>query len=147
MAQAERNTTQEVLDRVTDLVAHILDVPVVCLSLINGERQLLTSSSGLAAPIALLLSHSFARHVSAQREPVVVGDGRADPLVANNPAVMDGMVTAFAGTPLVMDDGRAIGTLCAMDYKPRTWTEGNLRLLQELPGFILRAILNQGQRF
>lgn len=145
MPNEKKNGTQEALDRLTDLVAHILDVPVVCLSLINGERQLLTSSSGLAAPIALLLSHSFSRHVSALRQPVVVGDGRADPLVAHNPAVMDGMVTAFAGTPLVTEDGRAIGTLCAMDYKPHDWTEGNLSLLRELPSFILRVILPQAK--
>ena len=140
MAIPKTAVVQEALDRLTELVAHVLDVPVVCLSLVNGQHQLLTSSAGLAAPIALLLSHTFSRHVTASRQPLAVCDGREDPLVANNPAVLDGMVTAFAGAPLVSADGRPIGTLCAMDYQPREWTDGHLNLLKELPAFILRTV-------
>ena len=133
-------SVQEALDRLTEMVALVLDVPVVCLSLITGEHKLFTSSAGLATPIALLLSHKFSRHVTAAGQLLAVGDGRADPLVAGNPAVMDGMVTAFAGAPLVSRDGHAIGTLCAMDYLPREWTDHNLKLLQQLPAFILHTV-------
>jgi GAF domain-containing protein len=86
------------------------------------------------------------KQVVASRRPLVVTDGRRDPLVARNPAVRDGTVTAYVGVPLVAPDGRAVGTLSVMDRKPRRWSAAQLDLLRALSARIVGdvALLHSG---
>lgn len=128
---------QEALDRVTYLAGQALDAPAVCVSLVDAERRLLASSYGLPVPTALLISHAFHKHIVASSRPLVVADGRSDPLVARNPVVRDGTVRSCVGMPFGTADGRAIGTLLAMDPRPRRWTTPQLVLLQRLTALIV----------
>ena len=130
-------STQEALDRITHVAGKALDVPAVCVSLVDEERRLLVSSFGLPAPAALLLSHAFRRHVVASGRPLVVADGRRDPRLARNPVVRDGTVRACVGMPLGTEDGRAAGTLLAMDRRPRQWTAPELDLLEVFSALIV----------
>jgi len=50
-----------------------------------------------------------------------MSDAREHPLVADNLAVRDLGVVAYAGMPLVLADGHAVGALCAIDGTPRVW--------------------------
>jgi len=131
---------QEALDRITYLAGEALDVAAVCVSLVDTEGQLVTSSYGLPVPTALLVSHAFRQHVVASRRPLVVADGRRDPLLANNPAVRDGTVRACVGMLLKRPDGRAVGTLLAMDKTPRPWTAPQLDLLGKLSQLIVSEV-------
>lgn len=130
-------STQFALDRITSLASEALDVPAVCTSLVDSDGRLLTSSHGLPVPTALLISHAFRSHVVASRRPLVVPDGRRDPLMERNPAVRDGTVRACLGIPLRRADGRAVGTLLAMDTRPRPWTAPQLDLLGKLSALIV----------
>lgn len=130
-------TSPVALDRVTQLAGRVLDVPVVCVSLVDADRRLLTSSYGLSSPTALLVSWSFMKQVVASGRPLVVADGQRHPLVARNPAVRDGTVRAYVGMPLVASNGRAVGTLSVMDRKPRRWSAPQLDLLRKLSARIV----------
>jgi GAF domain-containing protein len=131
---------QEALDRITYLAGEALDVPAVCVSLVDAERRFLASSYGLPVPTALLISHAFRKHVVSARRPLVVADGRRDPLVAQNPVVRDGTVRACVGMPFGTADGRAIGTLLAMDARPRRWTTAQLDLLGKLSALLVSEV-------
>jgi GAF domain-containing protein len=131
---------QEALDRVTYLAGQALDAPAVCVSLVDAERRLLASSYGMPVPTALLISHAFHKRIVASRRTLVVADGRRDPLVAQNPVVRDGTVRACVGMPFGTADGRAIGTLLAMDSRPRRWTTPQLDLLGKLSALIVSEV-------
>jgi signal transduction protein with GAF and PtsI domain len=128
---------QETLDRITYLAGSALDVEAVCAALVASDRRLFASAYGLPVPTALLVSHAFRRQVLASRRPLVVMDGRRDPLMARNPAVRDGTVRACLGLPLGTTDGRAVGTLLAMDQQPRRWTTSQVELLRRLSSLIV----------
>jgi hypothetical protein len=130
---------QETLDRITCFAGGALNVPAVCASLVTREQRLLTSTYGLPVPTALLISHAFRRHLAASR-PLVVADGRRDPLVAHNPLVRDGTVRACLGMPLGTVRGRRVGTLLAMDRRPRRWTAPQLDLLGQLSALIVNEV-------
>ncbi len=130
-------STQEALDRITHVAGETLDVDVVCASLVDADRNLVVSSYGQSAPAALLLSHAFRKHVSTSRRPLVVADGRSDPVMARNPVVRDGTVRACVGMPLGTADGRAVGALLAMDQRPRRWTAPQVDLLGQLAAVIV----------
>ncbi|HEY6156060.1 MAG TPA: GAF domain-containing protein [Gemmatimonadales bacterium] len=135
-----RRSDQEKFDRFTKIAARALGVPIVSLSLVGPRRGVVTSSAGLPAPLVLLLAHRFCRHVALSRRPLVIGDARRHPLGAKTPAVRDGLVTAYAGLPLFDPRGRTLGTLCAMDTRPRAWTRAELERLHDVAWVLRQAV-------
>jgi GAF domain-containing protein len=64
--------------------------------------------------------------------PMVLPDARLYPRVRRNLAIEDLGVVAYAGMPLTDLDGRVLGSLCAIDSKPRAWTAEQLRTRADL---------------
>ena len=135
---------EENYDRFTRLVAHILDVPVALISLVDGDRQFFKSQVGLREPWATMrqtpLSHSFCQFTATFRQPVVINDATEHPLVTHNLAVSEMNVAAYAGVPLITSSGEAVGSLCAIDAKPREWSDDEVAALTDL-GAILMELL------
>ena len=123
-------------DRFARMVRRHLGVPVGLVSLVDDERQYFPGQDGLASPWAeqrqTPLSHSFCAVVVASGEPLVVPDARQDPRVKDNPAVDDLRVTAYLGVPLTDVSGQVLGSLCAIDHVPRTWSDGDLEAMTDL---------------
>ncbi|MEU1837277.1 SpoIIE family protein phosphatase [Micromonospora chersina] len=126
----------EAFDRFARLVGDLLDVPVALVSLVTAERQFFPGATGLPEPWAgrreTPLSHSFCQHVVDVEVPMVLPDARLHPRVRRNLAIEDLGVVAYAGMPLTDLDGRVLGSLCAIDSKPRAWTAEQLRTLADL---------------
>ncbi|MBM0260925.1 GAF domain-containing protein, partial [Micromonospora sp. 4G55] len=126
----------EAFDRFARLVSDLLEVPVALVSLVTGERQFFPGAVGLPEPWAARrqtpLSHSFCQHVVDIEIPMVLPDARLYPRVRNNLAIAELGVVAYAGMPLTDLDGRVLGSLCAIDSKPRAWTADQLRTLADL---------------
>lgn len=128
-------------DRLTAFASSMLKVPVTLMSLIDSERQFFKSAFGLPDPLSTLretpLSHSFCQHVTNSGKPFLVEDARAHPLVKENPAVTDFGVLAYAGVPLCDSDGYTLGALCAIDRKPRNWSDEEVELLRALAAQVM----------
>lgn len=126
---------EELFDRVSRLAAHLLDVPVILMSLVDRQRQFFKSQVGLPEPIASAqqtpLSHSFCQWVVAEQADLVVPDTRQHPLLSINGATRDLGVAAYAGVPLRADSHETIGSFCAIDMKPRQWDARELRALRD----------------
>jgi signal transduction histidine kinase len=127
---------EEAFDRLTRLASHALSVPVALVSLVSDDRQFFKSCIGVAEPWAsergTPLSHSFCQHAVASGEPLVIEDARETPLVRDNLAIPDLDVIAYAGVPLKTSDGAVLGTFCAIDHQPRTWTDADLAFVREM---------------
>jgi signal transduction histidine kinase/CheY-like chemotaxis protein/GAF domain-containing protein len=134
----------ETFDAITRQVAAQLGVPVALVSLVDRHRQFFKSFSGLPEPWAGLretpLTHSFCQYVVSARKPLVVTDAREHPVVMNNLAIPDIGVIAYAGVPLVTSEGYVLGSLCAIDTRPRTWSDEDLLLLRQLAVGVEREI-------
>ena len=111
-------------------------MPVALVSIVEQSRQIFPGALGLPAPWQQLretpLTHSFCQYVVADRQPLVISDARRDPRVANNLAITDLNVVAYAGYPIVDGDAGVIGALCAIDDQPREWTAEQLSILADL---------------
>jgi hypothetical protein len=123
------------LDTLARLCAKMLEVPVVLVSLVGADRQFFAAACGLSEPWAgerqTSLSHSFCQHVVTSRRPFVVSDAREHPLVKDNLAIRDLGVVAYAGIPLTAADGEVLGSFCAIEHHPRTWTKADLAVLTD----------------
>jgi len=118
------------------LVRAFLGVPVALVSFVGPDGQRLPGALGLPEPWqsrrGTPLSHSFCKHVVSEDRPLVVSDARTVDLLADNPAIPELQVIAYAGYPLHDLRGRAVGSLCAIDAKPREWSLDELTVLQDL---------------
>ncbi len=127
---------EDEFDKITALASRLLRVPVSLVSLVDAERQFFKSVRGLAEPWAARretpLTHSFCQHVVMSDAPLQVNDAREDPLVRDNRAVEELGVIAYLGMPLRAAGGVTIGSLCAIDSKPRAWTSDDFATLRDL---------------
>jgi GAF domain-containing protein len=123
-------------DRFAKLVRKVLGVPVALVSIVEPGRQVFPGQVGLAEPWAgareTPLSHSLCQHVVAEGAPKVFPDARIYAQVRDNQAIPDLNVIAYAGFPLDDAEGRTLGSLCAIDDKPRAWTPDELAILADL---------------
>lgn len=135
---------EESFDRLTRLASTILDAPVALVSLVDEDRQFFKSCVGLPEPWSSRrqtpLSHSFCQHAVNSGEPLVIEDARGHPLVRDNLAIRDLNVIAYAGIPLITSDGHALGSFCAIDDKPRRWTDEEIAILKDLSASVVTEI-------
>lgn len=125
-----------VLERLTRLASTLLGVPVSAVSLVDDLGQHFVGLHGLGGwageQRGTPMSHSFCQHVAASGAPLITGDARSVPLLADNLAVPALGVIAYAGVPLTTADGFTLGAFCAIDTKPHEWTEAQLTVLRDL---------------
>lgn len=135
---------EEGFDRLTRLVARLLNVPVSLVSLVDRDRQFFKSAHGLEGQVAVErqtpLSHSFCQHVVTGGVPLVIENAKEHPIVCDNPAVSDLGVAAYAGVPIVSPEGHVLGSLCALDMKARSWSEDDLQNLHDISKIVMSEI-------
>ena len=128
--------SDEGMERYARLVARVLDVPVALVSLVEADRQVFPGAVGLAEPWATMrctpLSHSLCQHVIISGSPLVLPDARLDERTCASLAIEDLEVIAYAGMPLTDGEGHVLGSLCAVDSRPRTWSPQQLADLSDL---------------
>ncbi|WP_341365407.1 GAF domain-containing protein [Yoonia sp. BS5-3] len=127
---------EEIFDRAVRLATRMLGVEVGLLSLVDGERQFFKAQIGLPAPYAesreTPLSHSFCQHVVRGGAPLMVRDAREDPVLQSNLAIRDLNVIAYLGVPVRATDGEVLGSFCAIEGKPRDWTNEERAILDDI---------------
>src|SRR3954462_5562065 len=135
---------EEGFDRLTRLATRVLGVPVALVSLVDEDRQFFKACIGLKEPWnsrrGTPLTHSFCQHAVASAEPLTIEDARDHPLVRDNLAIRDLDVIAYAGFPLKTSEGAVLGTFCAIDSKPRTWTEDDVAFVKEVAAMAMTEI-------
>jgi GAF domain-containing protein len=122
----------ESFDRLTRIAADVLQVPIVLVSLVDEHRQWFKSRFGLGAA-ETPREVSFCGHAVFLRAPLVVPDARTDPRFDDNPLVTgEPHVGAYLGIPIHTRDGQPIGTLCAIDHRPRQFSNQDILFLSRM---------------
>lgn len=123
---------EQIYDDITALAAHICQVPIAMISLVNGVRQWFKSKVGLAQQ-QTPRDVAFCAHAILQREPLVVTDATKDRRFADSTLVTgEPRIRFYAGVPLVNPEGLALGTLCVIDRQPRQLKPEQRNALQAL---------------
>lgn len=114
--------TDKTFDDLARLAAVICETPIALITLIDDKRQWFKSNYGLdqkETPREV----SFCAHAIHEPDLFEVRDASSDSRFAENPLVTgDPNIRFYAGAPLVVANGQALGTLCVIDRKPKELT-------------------------
>ena len=122
------------------IAGHIMQVPIVLISLIDAERQWFLAKDGLVVP-ETHRDLAFCAYTILGTEPMVVRDAHTDQRFASNPLVTgDPNIRFYAGAPLETPQGFKIGSLCAIDRVPREATPAQLDAMQALSRQVVRLL-------
>lgn len=124
-------------DRITALVAGLLEVPIAIVSLVDTDRIWFKSCHGLDAH-QVTRDPGLCASAILQDDPYVVEDAAADPRTLTNPLVAGALGFRFyAGVPLRTHDGYNLGVLTAIDRRPRTLSDRERRILSDLAQVVM----------
>lgn len=135
--------TEEDFDRLTRLAAKLTGAPVTFLSLVGEDRDFYKSCFGFPEPLASqreMQGETFCHHALVSDGPLVIENTVEHPIYSDVPTVRTLGVQAYLGIPLITAAGQAIGSFCAVDFKPRHWTPLDIEVMQELAASTLREI-------
>jgi diguanylate cyclase (GGDEF)-like protein len=129
--------TEEAFDRITRLAQSLLRVPIITVTFIDDHRQWFKSRQGMTAsetPREAAICNEAIRQDGA----FIVEDASRDPRFADNPSVTGEPHIRFYGSvPLRTRQGHNIGTLCAIDTKPRTIEPAEIAILGDLARIVM----------
>ena len=124
--------TDQVYDDITHLAAYICNVPIAMISLVDESRQWFKSKLGVnhtETPRDV----AFCAHAILRPEPLIVTDALKDSRFAENALVKRApRIRFYAGFPLMTSEGLALGTLCAIDRRPRRLSKHQVETMQAL---------------
>ncbi len=120
-------------DEIAQIAAHVCGTPIAFISFIDETRQWFKARHGGFSVAETARSIAFCAHTVIARDIVVVDDAAEDPRFSTNPLVtaIPG-IRFYAGAPLIVSSGDAIGTLAVIDFQPRTLDAGQRSALVAL---------------
>ncbi len=132
----------QALDRLAGLAARLLGAGSAQVSLMS-DVQTIVGGAGLPPGMERreeTLDESLCTVTASGAVPLVVTDARADDRVCAKPSVSAGLVGAYLGVPLTGTDGQVVGALCVFDPSSRPWSDGDVRVLEQLAASVVAEL-------
>jgi GAF domain-containing protein len=133
---------EPVYDDITHVAAGVCDTPIALIALIDGTRNWFKARVGI--PDELTESPrdiSFCGHAIIGTEIFEVTDALVDRRFADNPLVAEEpKIRFYAGAPLITPKGHRLGTICAIDLRPRRLSGAQKDTLSALSRLVIRQL-------
>jgi hypothetical protein len=131
---------EEAFDDVAQLAADICGTEIALITLVDADRQWFKARVGVTQT-GTARDLSFCGHCITHRHPLVVEDTHADDRFADNPLVTgDPHLRFYAGVPLLVEEGSAVGAISVADRSPMKLSERQLASLRRLADRVAREL-------
>ena len=133
---------EPVYDDIAHVAAGVCDTPIALIALIDGTRNWFKSRVGVDEELTESPRDiSFCGHAILGKEIFEVCDATVDNRFADNPLVEHPpQIRFYAGAPLITPDGHRLGTICAIDVRPRRLSEEQRGTLAALSRLVMRQL-------
>jgi diguanylate cyclase (GGDEF)-like protein/PAS domain S-box-containing protein len=113
------------------LVARLLDAPAAAVSfLVDDQLQVVGAVGPEIRPWPA--DPALSAYVVQSGAPLILEDARDHAELSEHTAVRDHGARGYCGVPVPGPAGRAVGAVCAVDLRPRSWAADDVALLEEL---------------
>ncbi len=135
-----RTAPEEEYDDIARLAAQICGTPVAFVGFIDEHSQWLKARCGTDF-VDIPRTASFCQYTIEQDDVIVVEDTSRDPrfhalpFVAGEPGIR-----FYAGAPLITPDGHHIGSVCVLDFLPRSLSREQAASLGRLGGMVVQNL-------
>ncbi len=130
------------LDLITEMVSNICETPISLISIVDSDRQWFKSKVGLDASETPRDLAFCAHAINEPDQLFLIPDATKDERFHDNPLVTgDPNVIFYCGFPILSENGNAIGTLCAIDNKPRELNDHQKESIKALSKIAAKLIL------
>ena len=131
---------ESAFDDITRIAAQITGCRTALVSLIDEKRQWFKAMYRFAEQ-ETSRDESFCAHAIMQSDVMVVPDATEDARFSTNRLVTaEPHIRFYAGAPLRTPSGAALGTLCVIDYEPRSLTVEQCDALTALAGQLMKEL-------
>jgi len=131
---------EQSFDDFTLLASFVCRTPIALISLVDEDRQWFKSRVGIDAS-ETSRDIAFCSTAILQSDLFVVPDALLDERFRDNPLVAsDPYIRFYAGTPLINEDGYALGTLCVVDRSPRELAPEQREALKALSRLVIAQL-------
>ncbi len=112
-------TARREFQRITQLTSQMFMVPIAIITVLDEHRQWFKAPVGVDMD-GSLRTDAFCDHTIRNEGIMVIPDTHLDRRFSGN-ALVTGQpnIRFYAGVPLIMKSGHAIGSLCIIDTRPR----------------------------
>ena len=131
----------EILNKITALTCKMLDMPTCLVTLITDEKQCIKAKTNFPLD-ETRRDDAFCQHTLHHNGVLVCRDTWQDERFCHLPLARqpERPLRFYAGAPLTTAEGVAIGSLCVIDYQPRTLTAEQCRTLQEMADVVMALL-------
>lgn len=130
------------LDVFAEAACLIADCPSSLIAMMEPETQKIQSCIGLSID-EVPRQQTICQYTIMTPEVLVIEDTFLDEKSANNPLVKEGNIRFYVGVPLVDEQGFVLGTLCAIDYEPKTISAKQIHSLEKLGKAVTKVLTNK----
>jgi len=117
------------LDAVVGTLRLACGVPIAVINIVRSNVQIYPAEIGVGAPCTEVPDElSFCAEVVDTGLALAVADAARHPVYSRNPMVLDGVIGAYAGVPLV-DNGVVLGSVSIFDGSAREFSAEVLKIL------------------
>lgn len=123
--------SEPAFDSISRLMLSMFDVPTALVTFVDANQQWFKASVGLDIE-ETSRDVSFCSETITSPEPLIIHDAATDERVRDNPFVQgEPFVRFYAGCPFEGPEGHRLGTVCAIDYKPRNFSDADIQNLRD----------------
>jgi len=133
---------EAVYDDIAHVCAGVCDTPIALITLIDGTRNWFKARVGVGEELTESPRDiSFCGHAIIGNDIFEVTDAVQDDRFADNPLVASQpLIRYYAGAPLITPDGFKLGTICAIDVRPRRLNVAQRDTLTALSRLVMRQL-------
>jgi GAF domain-containing protein len=118
-------------DRLTTVATALFDVEAATVGFVDDHQERFVACHGTDVD-RLEREKTICTHTILEDDVLVIPDTTTDPRFADNEALPAADIRFYAGAPIRVDDGAAIGVFCLFDPEPRSFPASDRELLSTL---------------
>ena len=117
----------------TQLVQVALRASGVLITHITPNSQIILANSGLQLPAefarSMPLDYSICQHTVAMDFPLVIDQTSRHSWLTSNKAIPEFGIGAYLGAPIHVQEHKAMGAICALEFHERRWSSEDIRII------------------